>query len=131
MTMHTSRDTISQCGVFPNLARGLTEAGHDVTRIFEALSAALVPDVCDRCSIDLSSTATVTRAPRHIVLALTRGGSVTLSREDTSPELEGAAPATIEGCIAFASLEAGAALELEHEHERTAQFQRDMLGIVG
>ncbi|HUS31402.1 MAG TPA: HAMP domain-containing sensor histidine kinase [Kofleriaceae bacterium] len=144
--MHDSR-AIGSNG-FPELARAIVAAGHDVSKIMDALATSLTRTLCDRCSIDRISSGEAEPAapralsPRHAILSLQGTkhliGSVTVMRDDASSPFDGCDFADIETCITYASLAAEVALHLDAErrllqaeHERAALFHRNMLGIVG
>lgn len=121
-----------------DLACPLFGARRDVGRIVAALIAALAPELCDECSVVLTPPgeveATPSRSSHRMTLLLSSGtllrGTVTIARS-SGPAFDADDISTIDACIAYASLAAGAALELDEQHERTAQFGRDMIGVVG
>lgn len=135
------------------LASALFEARHDVEQIFHALANGLTASLCDGCVISLQPGAItlspVTRersertgAVHTISVPLARGtelrGNVIATRDRGSRPFDDEDLAAIETCIEYASLAAESALQLERERnasrterERTAQFQQEMLGIVG
>lgn len=127
---------------FSGLARALVEAGHDLPRILDALSASLTATLCDGCSIELAESG-CSRAvtPRYAIFALPSvkllHGCVAVIRNETSPAFEPRDFTEIETCIAYASLAAELALVVDAEraaarteHVRTEQFYRTLTGIV-
>ncbi|MBA3461831.1 MAG: HAMP domain-containing histidine kinase [Deltaproteobacteria bacterium] len=135
----------SRSRVIQGLAQSLFGARYDLDKIFSVLVGALTPELCDECSVALTpegeGEGTPTISSHRMTLSLTSGrllrGTVTVARS-SGPAFDAEDISTIETCIAYASLAADAARELDEqrrslqaEHERTAQFQRDMLGVVG
>jgi len=134
---------------FAKIARALVDAGHELPQILDALTTSLTSSLCDRCAIDLTAktdaeAATQTRVltPRHAILPFSGTrllhGSVTVIRDADSPAFEACELADIETCITYAALAAELVLHLEAEraalraeHDRSDQFYRTMLSVVG
>lgn len=135
----------SRSSVIRDLARPLFAARHDVDKIFDVLVGALTPGLCDECSVARNPVgegdATSSISSHRMTLPLPSGtrlrGTVTVARS-SGPAFDPDDISTIEACVAYVSLAADAAFELDElrrglqaELERTAQFHRGMLGIVG
>jgi signal transduction histidine kinase len=134
--MNRPEDSKLQLSTICGLGRALLGTGPDIQQILEQLAAALTPSLSEGCSIVLmpasKASITITRGSStgitSVAMPLSRSdlvrGTVTVSRDGgfDGDDLE-----TITACVGYASL----AIESALRSERTAHFQKQVLGIVG